>query len=70
MDEMIITTIAPVMMTTRSNKDEKKSRRNEYKNKGKKHVNEKMSDEEFAAIYQHDHYEELAGITYKRPGIR
>ena len=67
MDAMVITTIAPVMMTTRSNKDEKKTRRTDCKSKAKKPGDEQTFDEDFAAVYQHDPYTELSGITYKRP---
>ena len=67
MDAMIVTTIAPVMMTTKSNKDEKKTKRAEYKSKAKRREDDATFDEEFAAIYQHDPYAELSGITYTRP---
>ena len=70
MDAMIISTIAPVAMTSRSNKDEKKTRRSDYKRKAAKARDDDQSTEEFAAVYQHDPYSKLSNITYKRPGVK
>ena len=70
MDAMITTMIAPVMMKGQKFKEDNRTKRTDSKSKAKKPEHEADFDEEFAAIYQHDPYAELSGITYKRPRVK
>ncbi len=70
MDGLITMMIAPVMMKEQANKEDKKTRRSDYKSKAKKHADEESFKEKYAATYQHDPYAELSGITYKRPRVK
>ena len=68
MDGFITSMVAPVMMTTRSNKEKDEQKKIDQKRLNKKIKKEESFEEEFAAVYTHTH-EDLP-VTYQKPQQR